>query len=1062
MAVVSALFLASAQGEVRVALMGSGLSESGEAALGLVEAFLAGREDLELLDRRTIGKVLSEHNLVADRFANAEDAVQLGQLLAVDVFIHAEPISEQRALAVTAYETAHGLRLLDEVVGSGDASELAEALAEGVNHAVEKWKLPAGEAVAIALMSVRNVDLPKGRSAECESLGVLLERRLMGSPDIVVVERKRLDSLNRDREITMDRTEDRLLSAPVLLDLDIRQYGKEGGLQATAILSEPQGAELGSVHAEEETLLALAAKLSADILKLLKQRDALLPIDSALESARFFRMACFWKARGRYDLGLAAAEAAYALDPARATMQVLLANALFAMANATRDEDRSTSLAYAARGIALLRCESGASVISDPEQATQLRVLAADNDSFLRGYGGSISKQRIEKPFSREEAENYVEFCDHWLAQSPFSPEADIAPSGWNLMWFVDCYFEYFPDPASAWRVLAEQTKRWSREQKGKDPPRIPGLLLGRLIGRRDSGQHPSSADVYRIRSDLWAFFESHEDPLLRLYGRYGCIIDEARLGKAEEGGTDAASQRFLNDLYADLLAKPEDQGIFREQIYELAQFVVQRDDLHVGAGEAQRQEAMRKQIMGLIDLFRVMLKSGDVRRDVHSMIQLLLLNYCSLESRPSIDGYLDELEASMVEAENKPPADMASWEQEEIQTFREWIRERRTPQKRNLPPAAANLSLVPVEMRRLRGHVYGSETFVGDREGAYVLSANREPCRLFLQQCMPGTGEAISLGLVELNGTDCIESIKDGVADVCLSHRDVVIAVQDEGVFLFNRTSTSVEALHETTTLPVTHPLSVGILDQKLYVGTDDGYLASIDMDTHEGELLIAAVRKEKKSPFDDGPPVHISAIFPDAARGRIVFVASVMAAKGDLGNGVESDLCGIWEYHPDKAEFKQLIEWTHRSGHLKWGEMVQDNAFVLCDIWGLVLRFDMESNTLDVLSHGGNGPGIYAQQLSRRAGLYNLPPGVLPVLQRNAAISPPFMARGEWLWTAEPWGKLSMKTYQWEELPPIRMPDGEVKSLRPLAGMLPIDNHQALLAEWNQLWLLTTEDDP
>ena len=132
------------------------------------------------------------------------------------------------------------------------------------------------------------------------------------------------------------------------------------------------------------------------------------------------------------------------------------------------------------------------------------------------------------------------------------------------------------------------------------------------------------------------------------------------------------------------------------------------------------------------------------------------------------------------------------------------------------------------------------------------------------------------------------------GVADVCLGNNAVVVAVKDEGIFLFDRRSTAVEALQDTTSLPVTHPLSVGILDQKLYVGTDDGYLVAIDMNTHEGEILVAAVHKGKKSPFDDGLPVHISAILPDASRDRIVFVASVMEAKGDLGNGAVSDLCG------------------------------------------------------------------------------------------------------------------------------------------------------------------------
>ncbi|HRT04104.1 MAG TPA: CsgG/HfaB family protein, partial [Kiritimatiellia bacterium] len=84
--------LASAQADVRVALIGADLSAAGQAAVELAEAELSARAGLTLLDRVAIGNVLREQNLAAEGFARPDDAVQLGQLLAVDVFIHAEAI----------------------------------------------------------------------------------------------------------------------------------------------------------------------------------------------------------------------------------------------------------------------------------------------------------------------------------------------------------------------------------------------------------------------------------------------------------------------------------------------------------------------------------------------------------------------------------------------------------------------------------------------------------------------------------------------------------------------------------------------------------------------------------------------------------------------------------------------------------------------------------------------------------------------------------------------------------------------------------------------------------
>ena len=51
-------------------------------------------------------------------------------------------------------------------------------------------------------------------------------------------------------------------------------------------------------------------------------------------------------------------------------------------------------------------------------------------------------------------------------------------------------------------------------------------------------------------------------------------------------------------------------------------------------------------------------------------------------------------------------------------------------------------------------------------------------------------------------------------------------------------------------------------------------------------------------------------------------------------------------------------------------------------------------------------------------------------------------------------------MKTYQWEKLPPFRMPDGTVKEIYPNVGMISISDTQVLLAHRFQLWLMTEEN--
>ena len=1058
------LLAPGAQAAIRVAMLGSDLSESGAAALALAEAELSGRADLELLDRSAIEKVLREQDLLAGGFAQPEDAIRLGQMLTVDVFIHLESIPEMATLAAAAFETAQGIRLADAILSGGDAEALAGQLTTAVDEALSKWQAPAGQATAIALMGVRNVDLPKGRNGECDSLGALLERRLLGTPDVVVVERKRLESLNRDHEITMSRPEERLLSAPVLLELDVSQAGPGNGLQATAFLSDPKGVELGSVHAEAQALPALADQLCTEILSAMKKGAAAAPADPILEAVRFFRMARFWKAHGRSELALAAAEAAFALDSANPLMNALLVNSLFASATANLAEARAEALAYAARGVALISQSSGQPTFSDSEHQKQFTQLVADNDGFFRGFGKAVGKSWEEIPFDDEESVTYADFCRDWLDQSPFSPAAEVAPSGWDLLLFVNNYASYFPDPESAWRTLAAQVKRWSQERMEKDPAHIPPALMTWLVGAGDSEKNPLPAGVYAIRANLWDFLEGQGNPLLRLYGRCGRIVDAARADAAGRWVEDMASREFLAGIHEQLLVPDGAGEVSRAQLYEIGQLAIRRSGRQTGAWSTLRYQRSQQQFVETLALFQTMLKVGDVRSDVITALRNPLLNPKSLGSLELAERGLRELEAAMDAAVATPPGEFTPEELRELKDFHDWAREKLKPGSTSVA-AAPGQRLERIDVPKLPGRFRGYSALVADEDGVYVLSAFADPSRLSLQKWFTDSRSCAALGTAPLEGPHRDSPVAPrvaGVVDVCLCDRHVAVAVKDEGVFLFGRTAPDVVRLHETTSLPVTRPLAVAALGRQLYVGTDDGYLMAYDMDTGTGEILVASSRKERKSPFDDGPPARISALFPDPARHRLVFEVSVADPEGQLGMAV-SEASGIWEYRTDFGEFKQRVVYRHRAEDLQWCEKVAAAAFVYADIWGVVLKYDLATDVLDWMSTGPKGATrVFEKQLIQALGLDRPGLDAIPIERRTAAISPPFLARGEWLWTARPWGRLSMETYEWEALPSYPLPDGTVATPAPEVGMVSAGPGKTLMADRLRLWLATEEDGP
>lgn len=1062
------LVAAGLDGSSRVALIGTELSGTGEAALGLAEAELSGRADLELLDRSAIGKVLREQDLLAGGFARPEDAIRLGQLLAVDLFIHAEAISGEETLGVAAFETAQGIRLADTVLAGGEAEALAGQLAETVDEALAKWKAPAGQATAIALMGVRNVDLPKSRNGECDALGALLERRLLGSSHVVMVERKRLQSLNVDRDAAPNRPEERLLSAPVLVELDVEQAGAEGGLRAAAHLSSAKGGMLGIVRAGAKTSPELADKLRDKILEKLEAGQTVAAPSPQWESARFFRQARFWKAQERFDLMLASAEAAYALEPANPVMRLLLINALFSAANAELAPARPVALAFAARGMALLRQPSPPPAFSNPEQKKQFTQIAADVENFFRGFGERVGQSRGGNPFSDEEAANYADFCRDWLAQSPYAPDAGPAPSVWDLLLFVTepDVFQYFPDSESAWRTLTGLVKRWCMERLGKERSAIPPwTLLGRLMVVEDGlGVAPD----YRARADLWAFMEQRGEPLLKWFGRCGRIFDEARRNPDPERLATPESRSLLADLAAAIRAPTPEMP--PDALCEIAWLAIRRNGGDIGPIDDRARRLIGQQLPETADWMQAQLAAGFFHEHNLQFLKSLLEAANRADMNDLRDEILSRLESAVAGA--SPAAVVSVPQRQALGIFHVWLREQIEPDSTARPPAES-VRVESIDLGDSQKGWIGHAAFLQDETGVYVFSAYCAPPRLIMRKWKLGDKALVDLGMAEFpppcpfaggsrSGLGTSRTWVQGIDDVCLGSDFVAAALRQEGVFLFDRKAPAVETLHEKTALPIEHPLAVGMLGSTLYVGTDDGYLVAYDTISHTGTVLAASSRKEKKSPFDDGPPVRISAIFPDPPRERIVFLASVVEAESDLGMAM-SPLGGIWEYRPETLRFRQLVSYCHRSEDVGWCEKVAPESFVVRALWGGVFLFDLAKDQIDVLSQDGKKNMYKAVvDLLAATGLDQLPPGAPPVAQRTAALGPPYLARGDWLWVSDPGGRFSLNTYQFEKWPPFRMPDGSVRELKPDMGMFAINSDQTLFATMHELWLVTMDVDP
>lgn len=320
----------------RVALMPSG-DKKASAIVDLMEVALAQRDDLVLLDRANVGRMLAEQKLVLEGLLSADDAFAIGKLLGCDVFgelfFQAKDDGASAVGVLTAFDAITGVRLCDATLDvSGSLQAISAAAGEILLEALQKWAGGTSTTTvrAVTLLSLRNVDLPLAQSHLPEVLGTTLERQLLRSAGITVLERKCLNQINQEAALTGD-LRDRLLTSSVLLDLDLSRGTTTVSLRIRGVVGNNAGKEIAVVALEHDgsDVEGLVAALAQRLLEALELPRVVVSGDMKnKESDRFAAEARRLMRRNRFEEALVALEAAVALDPANTGKQALLCEAM--------------------------------------------------------------------------------------------------------------------------------------------------------------------------------------------------------------------------------------------------------------------------------------------------------------------------------------------------------------------------------------------------------------------------------------------------------------------------------------------------------------------------------------------------------------------------------------------------------------------------------------------------------------------------------------------------------------------------------------------------------------
>jgi len=304
-----------AQCETKIAIVPGGDPKPNEL-LALTEAKLFGLGEIVLLERTEIEKVLAEQKLSG--LFDAASAIQLGQILKVDIFAVLE------ATSIVIFDAHTGLRYVDETFPEKieDAVKVAE---NAVKTAVTKQrKLANGTLVTFGVLGTRNVDFPQSRDAWCQVVAGMLERALLHRGG-AVLERSRLQHVNRERALTGDAT-NALLASMKLIDLELTRGETLASFTLTARIAD----ETFRAESSFDNPLDVADNIAGQLLEGNRRENMGMATARATEAARFATEALFYeKISSRngvryWDEALEKIETAVALQPENIDYQAQL------------------------------------------------------------------------------------------------------------------------------------------------------------------------------------------------------------------------------------------------------------------------------------------------------------------------------------------------------------------------------------------------------------------------------------------------------------------------------------------------------------------------------------------------------------------------------------------------------------------------------------------------------------------------------------------------------------------------------------------------------------------
>ncbi len=296
-------------------------SPEASAAVDILTAQLSSNDKVRLLERDEIEKVYQEQGLSAGN----RDDLKLGRLLGADglLLLDVKIIESSSPFGPRPVETNLTARLIavkpgvildDEKFPVGDLAGWSPGYATHLDSFLPKLGVAAGNAIPIAVVNLRS-SVQSADEAETErELKALTIQRLSREQQLFVLERERMQLLEREKGLNSD--ESAFWDGSYLLEGTVDQNGYSAStITIDARLTPPKGGAplLFEVRGARTNLVEVINQLADKVVALLNVKSAAPEWNAADEASKFFdeaKWALRWKS---YSEAEAAADSAWAL-----------------------------------------------------------------------------------------------------------------------------------------------------------------------------------------------------------------------------------------------------------------------------------------------------------------------------------------------------------------------------------------------------------------------------------------------------------------------------------------------------------------------------------------------------------------------------------------------------------------------------------------------------------------------------------------------------------------------------------------------------------------------------